>query len=101
VRCPKCDQSQAGNAVRESWCFQQATGVLCVACGTTADRSRICLMGIDVSRLAHASAFSKSAQLKPPPEWTPDRTNSIACGLCSGAWKARWSTYWLEWQMTG
>jgi hypothetical protein len=45
VRCPKCDQSQAGNAVRKSLCFQQATGLLCAACGTTADRSRICPNG--------------------------------------------------------
>ena len=40
-----------------------------------------------------------SVQLKPPPEWHPDRTNHIAGGLFQNAWAPRMSANYLVWQM--
>lgn|SRR6516162_6224262 len=39
-----------------------------------------------------------TVQLKPPPGWSPDRTDAIVGAWFSEAWKPRWSSYWLVWQ---
>jgi hypothetical protein len=41
-----------------------------------------------------------AVQLKPPPGWSPDRTQSVCGGLFSEAWKPQWSGHFIVWQMT-
>jgi hypothetical protein len=40
-----------------------------------------------------------SVQLKPPPDFSPDHTNSIPAGTFQSAWAPRLSAHYLVWQL--